>query len=279
MLEINSDTSHYRRALVLEGGGLRGNYTAGVLDAFLDSGAEFDYVIGVSAGAGMGCSYVSKQRGRNLEVLKRFRNDPRYLSVRSYLKTGDYFGLDFIYDEIPTKYIPFDTAAFNANGAQFISVATDVETGQAAYLDKGDDIMQAMKASSAMPFVSRIVECRGRKLLDGGIGDAIPLRKALADGCRDAVVVLTHPAGYVRKRDFHPPSRLFYRRYPRFIEALDTYIDRYNESLAFAEAEAAAGRVTIIRPSIDMHISRTEKSVERFIAFYELGLKDGAAGV
>jgi predicted patatin/cPLA2 family phospholipase len=264
-------------ALILEGGGLRGNYTAGVLDAFLKRGLEFPCLIGVSAGTGMSCSFVSKQGGRNLYILKTFRCDPRYMSVRSFIKTGDYFGLDFIYHDIPLKYVPFDIKTFLASPTRFISVCTDCETGEPVYFEKGPGILDIMKASSAVPFVSRIVEYGGKKLLDGGISDAIPLKKAISEGYRQNIVVLTHPAGYRRKRGIQPMAWLFYRKYPRFIGALERYVDNYNRSLAFAEEEAAAGRTLLIRPSVDLKVSRIEKDMGKLISLYELGLKDGEA--
>jgi predicted patatin/cPLA2 family phospholipase len=264
-------------ALILEGGGLRGNYTAGVLDAFLEKGLEFPCVICVSAGAGMGCSFVSKQKERNLYILKTFRKDPRYLSVRSFIKTGNYFGLDFIYNDIPERYVPFDTGAFLASPSRFITVCTGCETGEAVYFEKGPDILTVMKASSAMPFVSRMVEYRGQKFLDGGISDSIPLAKALSEGFAKNVVVLTHPAGYRRKKEIQPPARLVYRAYPRLIKALGSFVENYNRSLAFAEEEAAAGRAVLIRPSVDLKVSRTEKDVDKLVKLYELGRKDGEA--
>jgi predicted patatin/cPLA2 family phospholipase len=262
-------------AVVLEGGGLRGNYTAGVVDAFLNRGLEFPYLIGVSAGSGMGCSFVSKQKERNLVILKTLRQDPRYLSIRSFLKTGNYFGLDFIYDDIPHKYVPFDADTFLASPTRFVSVCTDCETGGPVYFEKGPDILTVMKASSAMPFVSKIVECRGRKLLDGGVSDPIPLAKANAEGFSKTVVILTHPAGYRRKKSPQPPPWIFYRRYPRLVKTLETYVETYNRCLDFAEAEARTGRALIIRPSVDLQVSRTEKDMGKLLRLYELGLKDG----
>lgn len=264
-------------ALILEGGGLRGNYTAGVLDAFLSRGLEFPYVIGVSAGAGMSCSFVSRQKGRNFYILKTYRGDPRYLSIRSFLKTGNYFGLDFIYDELPNGLVPFDMETFMASPSRFVTVCTDCETGEPVYFEKNRDILTIMKASSAMPFVSRIVEYGGRKLLDGGISDAIPLQKAVADGFRNTVAVLTHPAGYRRKKSLRLPAWLFYRKYPRFIKALETYVEKYNRDLSFVEEEAAAGRTLIVRPSVDLHVSRTDKDMAKLVSLYELGIKDGEA--
>jgi predicted patatin/cPLA2 family phospholipase len=265
-----------QKALVLEGGGMRGNYTGGVLDAFLDAGLEFPYIIAVSAGAGYGSSFVSKQRGRNLEILKKYRRDPRYCSVRSYFKTGNYFGLDFVYGDIPLRLIPFDLAAFLASPSRFVTVCTDCESGAAAYYEKNQDILRIMKASSALPYISRIVSYDGRKLLDGAVVDAIPLMRAKEAGYPQTVVVLTQPAGFRKRPEPQPPSRLLYGAYPRLRAAMKERVPAYNRAVEFAEQEAAAGRALIIRPSRDLGVGRTEKSVEKLTRLYELGFQDGA---
>jgi predicted patatin/cPLA2 family phospholipase len=262
-------------ALILEGGGLRGNYTAGVLDAFLEKGLEFPYVIGVSAGAGVGCSFMSKQKERNLYILKNYRDDPRYLSVRSFMKTGNYFGLDFICYDIPNRLVPFDRETFLASTSRFVTVCTDCATGKAVYFEKGPDILTLIKASSAMPFVSRTVEYRGRAYLDGGISDSIPLKRALSEGYTKNIVVLTHPEGYRREKELQPPAWLFYRNYPHLIKTMKNFVAYYNRVLSYVEEEAAAGRILLIRPSIDLNVSRTEKSTDKLVRLYELGLKDG----
>jgi predicted patatin/cPLA2 family phospholipase len=264
-----------KRGLVLEGGGLRGIYTAGVLEAFLEAGIEFPYVIGVSAGAGYGCSYVSRQRGRNLKVLVNYRNDPRYLSWRSFIKTGNYFGLDFIYGDIPLRLIPFDSETFLNSPVRFVTVCTDCVSGEAAYFEKSKDILTVMKASSALPYASKMVEYQGRRFLDGAISDAIPLKRAIADGFAHTVTILTQPEGYRKKEEGHPPAFLFYQNYPRLSAALKTRVGRYNRSLAFAAAEAEAGRNIIIRPTQDLGVTRTEKSVPKLVRLYELGMEDG----
>ncbi|MDR1252665.1 MAG: patatin family protein [Treponema sp.] len=264
-------------ALILEGGGLRGNYTAGVLDAFLEKGLEFPFIIGVSAGAGMGCSFVSKQKERNLSILKNYRNDPRYLSVRSFIKTGNYFGLDFIYNDIPNGLVPFDMKTFMDSPSRFVTVCTDCKTGKAVYFEKGPDILTIMKASSAMPFVSRPVEYRGCTYLDGGISDSIPLGKAISEGYTKNIVVLTHPEGYRRRKELQFPAWLIYRKYPPLIKTMQNFVVQYNRSLCFAEEEAAAGRILLIRPSIDLGASRTEKNMDKLLRLYELGLTDGEA--
>ncbi|MDR2028678.1 MAG: patatin family protein [Treponema sp.] len=264
-----------KKGLILEGGGLRGNYTAGVLDAFLEEGVEFPYIIGVSAGAGMGCSYVSKQRGRNLEILKKYRRDPRYLSFRSFIRTGNLFGLDFIYHDIPHRLVPFDFEAFNRSSSRFVTVCTGCESGEAVYFENGEDLLTVLKASSALPYISKMVSYGAGKFLDGAIVDAIPLQKAIEAGYQKNVVIMTQPAGYRKKEEPHPPARLFYGNYPRLIRALDRRVAVYNRAAEFAEAEARAGRALIIRPSRDLGVTRTEKNVEKLIRLYELGLADG----
>ncbi|MDR2768260.1 MAG: patatin family protein, partial [Treponema sp.] len=182
--------------LVLEGGGLRGNYTAGVLDAFLDEQILFPYVIGVSAGSGMGCSYVSGQKGRNLEILRRFHGDPRYLSFRNFITTGSVFGMDFVFHQIPNTLIPFDWKSFVDSPARFTAVCTDCDTGRAAYFEKkpgigAEEFLTILEASSSMPYAAPMVAYNGKKYLDGAITDAIPLEKAVSEGFTRNVVVLT----------------------------------------------------------------------------------------
>jgi predicted patatin/cPLA2 family phospholipase len=263
------------RALVMEGGGLRGNYTAGVLDSFLEADIEFPYIIGVSAGAGFGCSFVSKQKGRNLEILKRYRNDPRYLSLRSYLKTGNLFGLDFLYNDIPLNLIPFDFKAYHQSTAKFVVVCTDCISGLPVYYENDPELLTVLKGSSALPFVSRMVDFQGRLLLDGAITDPIPIKKAREAGYKQYTVILTHSAGYRKKEEPHPPARLLYRKYPKLVKALADRVASYNRSMELIEAEEKLGNCLVIRPSGDLKVSRTEKSVEKLLRLYENGLEDG----
>lgn len=265
------------RGLVLEGGGLRGQYTAGVLDAFLDATLRFPYLIGVSAGSSIGCSFVSEQRGRNLEIVERFRNDHRYLSWRNYLRTGCLFGMDFIYGEIPHRLVPFDFQTFEKSPTRFVTVCTDCVKGEAVYYDKNADNLTVLRASASMPYLSRPVAYAGRWLLDGAIADALPLKKAIAEGYARNVVVLTRPAGYRKTEEAALAPALFYRPWPRLVEALKTRVRRYNEQLEFIEAEETAGRAFVVRPSQDLGISRTEKDVGKLRELYELGLSDGEA--
>ena len=201
--------------LVLEGGGLRGIYSAGILDAFLEAEIAFPYVIGVSAGAANSCSYVSRQMGRNLEILKQFHGDRRYLSLWNYITTGSLFGMDFVFRQIPYKYNIFDWKTFIESPIRFITVCTNCQSGEAEYLEKNadmseDDFLTILKASSSMPYASPIVLYKGKKYLDGAIVDAIPLKRAIYDGYKKNVIVLTNPAGFRKKEESHPPNILFY---------------------------------------------------------------------
>lgn len=263
--------------LVLEGGGLRGQYTAGVLDAFLDASLAFPYIIGVSAGASIGCSFVSGQRGRNLEIVERFRNDPRYLSWRNFFLKGSLFGMDFIYGEIPKVLVPFDGAAFEDSPSRFVSVCTDCATGKAVYYGKEAALLPVLRASASLPFLSKPVRYDGRELLDGAIADPLPLRKAMDEGYGRNVVVLTRPRGYRKEREGETLARIVYRSRPRLIEALRGRVDRYNDQLAFVEAEERSGRAIVVAPSRDLGISRTERDLGALRGLYELGLEDGRA--
>lgn len=265
------------QGLVLEGGALRGQYTAGVLDAFLDQGVEFPYIVGVSAGASIACSYVSGQRGRNRVIVNTYRHDPRYLSLRNWVTTGSLFGMDFIYNEVPHRLVPFDFARFDASATRFVTVCTDVETGQAVYYEKdGEDLLSVLRASASMPFLSPIVEYRGRKLLDGALADSLPWDRAVAEGFSRNVVVLTRPRGYRKKAPNPWWARARYRRFPRLVEAINHRWEQYNASLAAIEAAEETQDAFVIRPSQDLQIGRTEKSVAKLDALYQLGLQDGA---
>lgn len=263
--------------LVLEGGGLKGQYTAGVLDAFLEAGLEFPYVVGVSAGAAIGSSFVSKQVGRNQEIIARFRRDPRYLSLRNLITTGSLFGMDFIFRKIPHELVPFDFAAFHASPSRFVTVVTDMADGRAVYYEKDtEDILAVLQATAAMPFVSRPIPYQGRLFMDGAVADSIPLVRSEAEGYTNNVVVLTKPRGYRKKK--HAVSslaKMVYRRHPAFAEAYQNRWKMYNDTMDLVESRETEGTITVIRPSTDLKVGRTEKSVEKLEALYQLGRQDG----
>lgn len=200
-----------KRGLVMEGGAMRGLFTAGVTDVMMEAGIVFDGAIGVSAGAVFGGNYKAGQAGRVLRYNLRFCKDPRYSSLRSLIKTGDLFGADFCYREIPDHLDPFDQAAYAANPMDFFVVATDVHTGRAVYhncLDGGREDLEWFRASASMPLASRIVSVGGYDLLDGGIADSIPLAYLEEQGYDRNVVVLTQPMGYVKTKNKAMPQGL-----------------------------------------------------------------------
>jgi len=266
--------------LVLEGGALRGQYTAGVLDAFLEAKVEFPYIVGVSSGASIACSYVSKQHGRNKTIVERFRRDPRYLSLSNFFTTGSLFGMDFIYGDVPRTLVPFDGTTFEASSTRFVTVCTDCETGRAVYYEKeGEDHMTVLRASASMPFLSPMVTYKGRLLFDGALADSLPWTRALTEGYRKNVVVLTRPAGYRKKAPNPWPARFVYRTFPKVVEALNHRWHQYNTSLATIEAAEKTGEALVLRPSEDLKIGRTERSVSKLNSLYELGRTDGKAAL
>ena len=232
-----------KTALVLEGGGMRGVYTTGVLDCFLDEAITFPYVIGVSAGACHATSYLSGQRGRSFRVNTAYLKGGRYVGMGNLLKYGSMFNMDFIFDEIPNRLDPFDYDAFSRADCTFLSVATDCFTGKPVYLshNRTREDNDVIRASSSLPLVSHMVKYKGLELLDGGVTDSIPVRRAAADGYSRQVVVLTRDRSY-RKEPLGNllPYKLLYRRYPRLVEAVKNRHIDYNQSLDFLAREEAA---------------------------------------
>ena len=208
--------------LVLEGGAMRGMYTAGILDVFMEQGITFDGVIGVSAGAICGCSYVSGQAGRTIRYNKKYCTDERFMSFQSLLKTGDLVGEKFCYHEIPEVLDPFDNDAFKQSGMDFYITCTNLETGEAEYIHLTDmeKEIDYMRASASMPYVSHTVEMDGKKLLDGGCSDSVPVRAFMNMGFEKNVVILTRPADYRKKPEKSAIAKIFYKDYPKFVEKL-----------------------------------------------------------
>ena len=267
-----------KTGLVLEGGAMRGLFSAGVLDVMMENGIEFDAAMGVSAGAVFGCNFKSGQIGRSIRYNMRFCDDPRYCSFESLRKTGDLYNVQFCYDEIPNKLDPFDKEAYQANPMPFYAVCTNIETGKAIHkrLDNGDaKDMEYFRASASMPVVSRIVEVDGYKLLDGGITDSIPLASMERRGYPRNVVVLTQPLGFVKKKSkMLPLIRLTMHQYPNVIRAMEVRHIRYNKQTAYVREQELAGNAFVIRPPYDLGISRTEDDPAELRRVYELGRKE-----
>lgn len=267
----------YQAGLVLEGGGMKGVYTAGVLDFFLDKGIMFSNIYGVSAGACHMCSYISQQRGRALDISIDYLDSKRYCSVESLLTTGDLFNADTCYHMIPDYLYPYDHEAFHKYEGKAYSVVTNIETGQPEYMllkDLKKDII-SVQASASLPLVSRNVEIGGKKYLDGGMSDAVPLRRSVMDGNRKNVVVLTKEEGYVRRPSSHLSLfKLRYLKYPKVHELMANRHINYNETMAYVQRMEESGKAFVIRPKKVSDVGRIEKDKAKLIALYEEGYRD-----
>ena len=264
-----------KKGLVLEGGGHRGIFTAGVLDVFLENNISFDGVIGVSAGAVHGASFLSKQKGRSLRYALKYCNDKRYMGFGSLLKTGDYFNLDFCYYQLPQVLDPFDNETFEQQSTAYYTVSTDVNTGAAVYHQcktLRDDYIKWIAASASMPLVARIVEVDGQKLLDGGVSDSIPEAAFREMGYTKNVVILTQPKGYEKsKNSMLPLIKRVYRKYPKFIKAVENRHIVYNQELKKLESLEKAGEVLVLRPKSELIASRTERNPGKMQETYNQG--------
>jgi len=268
--------------LVLEGGGMRGLYTAGALEFFLDQGIEFSYVIGVSAGACNAASYISRQKGRNKIVNTAFLKDWRFAGMRNFIIKGSLFGMDFIFDEIPNSLVPFDYDTFYKSPAKFKIVATDCNTGMPVYFDKTDFDRQltVLRASSSLPLVSPMVNYRGLSLLDGGIADPVPIHRAVSDGCPVNVIILTRNRGYKKDPVRFPETLLYrakYRQYPQLVRAIMKKHIIYNEAMNYIEDLEQKGKAVVIRPTRKLTVGRYEKNVGRLLDLHGQGYEDAAA--
>lgn len=268
-----------KTGLVIEGGGVRGIYAAGVLDYFLEQGLHFDGVIGVSAGAIHGCSFLSGQRGRSIRYYKKYCADPRFMGFRSFLKTGDIVGADFCYRELPDHLDPYDHEAFLCCDTPFYVACSNVETGQAEYIRLTDMRGQIdhLRASASLPYFSRIVEIDGKRYLDGGATDSIPLKAFMDMGYEKNVVILTQPLSYRKKPELRFLPRLKYRKYPLFAAALLGRHQVYNNALGFVRAQEDAGTAFVIRPHEPLQVGRMEKNPDRVQAAYDMGYQDAKA--
>lgn len=264
--------------LVLEGGGMRGIYTVGVLAAFRKYNFMPDYIVGVSAGASHAASYISKQDGRALRTNINYLNDKRYLSLENYIKTGSLFGMDFLYNEIPQKLDPFDYTSFFANPCEFKIGVTNAETGRAEFYDKEciHDGSIVLRASSSIPLVANPVKYRENIYFDGGTAAPIPVSQALKDGCDKLIVVLT------RDRDFIKPKlRCFpliawkMREYPAMVDLLKRHHEVYRENQEEIRRLEAEGKAYVIAPSAPLQIDRFEKNRDKLLKVYNLGFADG----
>ena len=264
-----------KTGLIMEGGAMRGMFTAGVLDVLMENGLVTDGAIGVSAGAVFGCNYKSHQIGRVIRYNTEYCNDKRYASFKNLVKTGNLYSEQFCYHEVPEKLDPFNEAAFAASPMDFFVVCTDVKTGEPIYhkCRKGDaeDVLW-MEASASMPLAAKIVKIGHYGLLDGGVADSIPVRFFESIGYKRNLIILTQPKGYIKKKNkFLPAIRAKYFRYPAFVEAVADRHERYNETLSYIWMLEQAGKDYVIRPPIPLEIGAMERDPDQLRRVYETG--------
>ena len=266
-----------KTGLIMEGGAMRGMFTAGVTDILMDSKISFDGAIGVSAGAVFGCNYKSGQSGRVIRYNKRFCNDRRYCSFWSLLTTGDLYGADFCYRILPEQLDPFDRKAYQQNPMEFHVVCTDMETGRPVYHQCHDgrtDDLKWMRASASIPVVSRPVAVDGRKLLDGGISDSIPVRYFESIGYRKNVIILTQPEDYIKQPlKILPLLRILYPRKKALLHAIAHRYEVYNQTTEYIRQLEKEGRAFVIRPRSSLNIGSVEHDPAELERVYQEGLQ------
>jgi len=261
--------------LVLEGGAFRGLFTAGVLDALLDIKAEIKYVIGVSAGATNAYSYVSKQRGRNLEIMERFMDNKRYISYGNLIKCKSLMDLDFVFDEIPNQHCIFDYKTFYEYDGKMLAGAFNIETGEVEYFDKDllDKRNSILRASIAIPLAFPFEKINGNFYADGGLSEPIPINKSIADGNDKNIIVLTRNNGYRKKQSRANTiiNKIYKNKYPKLAEVLKNRHIKYNDELDYCKELESNGKAMIISPTISMDISRFERDKNKLKAIYQNG--------
>lgn len=260
--------------LVLEGGGLRGVFTCGVLDCFMDHGIRFPFTVGVSAGACNGLSYMSGQRGRakssNIDLMEKHQ----YVGFKYLLTQGCIMDFKLLFEDFPEKIIPYNYDAYFSNPDRFVMVTTNCLTGKAEYFEEktsAERVMSIVRASSSLPYVTKITYVDGIPMLDGGIADSIPVEYALAQGYNKLVVVLTRNYGYRKKERSMPLAKTFYKKYPELQKALSLRNSVYNKTMDLIERLEQEGRITVIRPLKPIEVGRMEKDSTKLSALYEEG--------
>jgi len=269
-------------ALILEGGGLRGNYTAGVLRFLMDAGLHFPYVIGVSIGACNGSNYVARQPERNRVVNTRYVRDRRFLSYRRLFAGGGLFGMGFVFGTIPLQLVPFDFERFFASRQRHITTVTDCATGEPRYYEKDHlgrrEFLRILQAGCSLPLLQKPVSFDGLVLMDGGIADPVPLRKSMADGNIRHVLILTQPCGYRKQASLLTRLiRLRYARYPGLGRVLADRHHHYNATMQWIDDLERKKEIVTIRPRASLAVSRAERNQDKLYAIYDQGYNDAEA--
>lgn len=274
-MRISKLNNHFENTgLVLEGGGLRGVFTCGVLDCFMDHGIRFPFTVGVSAGACNGLSYMSGQRGRakssNIDLMEKHQ----YVGMKYLLTQGCIMDFKLLFEDFPEKIIPYNYDAYFSNPDRFVMVTTNCLTGKAEYFEEkksSERVMSIVKASSSLPYVTQITYVDGIPMLDGGIADSIPVEYAMQQGYEKLVVVLTRNLGYRKKESPIPMAKAFYRKYPNLQKALTERNAVYNRTMGLVEELEKEGRIQVIRPLKPIEVGRMEKDIVKLTALYEEG--------
>lgn len=275
MNHLENNYNNNKVALVLEGGAMRGLYTAGVLDVFMENDIKVNTIFGVSAGALFGINYKSGQIGRALRYNLKYAHDKRYMGMYSLLTTGDVMNKDFCFNKLVYELDPLDFETYDSSNVKFYAVVTNVETGNAEYIEisNAERDMEYLRASGSMPFVSNLVEINGNKYLDGAVADPIPFKKALDMGYGKIIVVQTRPADYIKSKS-HLPYGLVYKKYPEFVKTAQNAYINYNETLDFIKKYENEGKIIVLRPSETIKMQRVEKNLNKLQAIYNVGIKD-----
>ena len=266
---------NHKIALVLEGGALRGLYSAGVLDIFMKNNINVDVIYGVSAGALFGLNYKSRQIGRALRYNLKYAHEKNYMGLYSLLTTGNIMNKDFCFKKLVYELDKLDFETYKNNPVEFYVVVTNIQTGKPEYIkiDDAESDMEYFRASGSMPFVSKPVEINGNLYLDGAMSDAVPFKKVLEENYEKIIVILTRPLGY-RKEKSHLPYNLFYRNYPNLVETSKECCKRYNETMDLIEKYESENKIVVLRPSKLVKVKRVEKDTNKLQAIYDLGCSD-----
>ncbi len=261
-------------ALILEGGGMRGTFTSGVLDYFLDQGVDFPFTVGVSAGACNGLSYMSKQRGRarrsNIDLYEEYR----YVGLKYLLTQRNIMDFKLLFEDFPERICPYDYDTFFARKERFVMVTTNCLTGEACYMEEKSDakrVIEIVKASSSLPFAAPMVEIDGIPMLDGGVSDSIPVQYAMSEGFKKFVIVLTRNKDYRKDEKTNPLVKYFYKKFPKLQEAINNRAVSYNRTLDLIDELEARGVALVIRPQKPLKVSRIEKDVNKLVELYNEG--------
>ena len=266
----------HKTALILEGGAMRGLYSAGVIDVFMENNINVDVVYGVSAGALFGLNYKSRQIGRAIRYNLKYAHDKNYMGLYSLITTGDVMNKDFCFKKLVYELDKLDFETYKTTPIDFYAVVTNLQTGKPEYIkiDDAEKDMEYFRASGSMPFVSKPVEINGNLYLDGAMGDAVPFKKALEANYEKIIVVLTKPSGHNRKKKSHLPYKFFYRNFPNFVDTANNSYKQYNETMDLIEKYEAENKIIVLRPSKFIKMQRVEKDTSKLQAIYDLGVSD-----